>query len=418
MSKFRSTPGTPLLRAGIAAGVAAATVLATATPAFAEAKLTLSQSTGPAGGTNTITAVAPTPVFTMAAPVVSFVTTGTAGTAVCPTSYSAPVAIAVNATSPYAQTAGIVVTPAASVRKVSNSKIAVTIPSTALNAGGSGADLYNANGLDLGTNQITAKYNMCVYAGSTPGNTTTSGLIASGTYTIADAPTVTSISPASGPALGGTKITVVGTGFTSGMTATIGGNPLTSVTVTSDTGFTAVLPAHVAAADLPIVVNTTGGRVTSTPLGGAGGVDFSYVNGIEVTPNTSAGNTVTTIDITGVGFQGLDWASANATTVAARAHVFLVAGAYNNAAGAGPPSRINGPVTECQNVLVISDTELICDIDTTLVEVPADDTVAAGTVPEGAYVVTIVSTGAVGATGGSYYQTRVTSGSIFTVAAY
>ncbi|HEY33294.1 MAG TPA: hypothetical protein G4O10_09370, partial [Dehalococcoidia bacterium] len=40
---------------------------------------------------------------------------------------------------------------------------------------------------------------------------------------LAQAPTVTSISPTSGPAAGGTSVTITGTNFVNGATVTIGG---------------------------------------------------------------------------------------------------------------------------------------------------------------------------------------------------
>ena len=55
------------------------------------------------------------------------------------------------------------------------------------------------------------------------------------TYDPAPAPTVTSISPANGPSAGGTAVTISGTDFQAGASATIGGVALTGVTVTATT---------------------------------------------------------------------------------------------------------------------------------------------------------------------------------------
>ena len=46
-------------------------------------------------------------------------------------------------------------------------------------------------------------------------------------------PTVTAISPNSGPTSGGTSVTITGTGFATGATVTIGGAAATNVTVDS-----------------------------------------------------------------------------------------------------------------------------------------------------------------------------------------
>ena len=48
-------------------------------------------------------------------------------------------------------------------------------------------------------------------------------------------PTLTSVSPASGPTSGGTTITLTGTNFVSGATVRVGGVPATSVTFASST---------------------------------------------------------------------------------------------------------------------------------------------------------------------------------------
>jgi hypothetical protein len=67
------------------------------------------------------------------------------------------------------------------------------------------------------------------------------------------------ISPASGPKAGGTTITLVGTGFVSGMTVSIGGIPCTSVTVVSTLLASCVTGSSpIAATDTVTVVNGDG----------------------------------------------------------------------------------------------------------------------------------------------------------------
>lgn len=56
-------------------------------------------------------------------------------------------------------------------------------------------------------------------------------------------PTVTSIAPISGPATGGTPVTITGVGFTGATGVTIGGVAATSVVVVSDTSITAITSA-------------------------------------------------------------------------------------------------------------------------------------------------------------------------------
>jgi phospholipase C len=70
-------------------------------------------------------------------------------------------------------------------------------------------------------------------------------------------PSVTSISPKSGTSKGGTVVTISGTNFQSGATVTIGGSPLTKVTVHS-TSIQGTTPAHVAGSSDVIVTNPDG----------------------------------------------------------------------------------------------------------------------------------------------------------------
>jgi hypothetical protein len=68
------------------------------------------------------------------------------------------------------------------------------------------------------------------------------------------APTVTSISPTSGPLAGGTSVTITGTGFVSGATVTIGGTDAAGVFV-SVTSITATTPAGTAGVKNVVVTN-------------------------------------------------------------------------------------------------------------------------------------------------------------------
>ncbi len=72
------------------------------------------------------------------------------------------------------------------------------------------------------------------------------------------APTVSSVTPTSGPSAGGTTITVAGTGFQSGSTVSVGGAAATSVTVASGSQLTAVTPGGAPGAAAVVVTNTDG----------------------------------------------------------------------------------------------------------------------------------------------------------------
>ncbi|HEX4245855.1 MAG TPA: IPT/TIG domain-containing protein, partial [Acidimicrobiales bacterium] len=78
---------------------------------------------------------------------------------------------------------------------------------------------------------------------------------------VVPAPIVTSLSPATGPAAGGTVVTITGTGFTGATSVLFGSSPGTAVTVVSATQITVTSPAGSGA--VPVTVTTPAG--TSTP---------------------------------------------------------------------------------------------------------------------------------------------------------
>src|SRR5262249_23061368 len=66
------------------------------------------------------------------------------------------------------------------------------------------------------------------------------------TYVSPTAPAITGLSPGSGSALGGTRVTSTGPIFTPGATVNFGGALSTAVTVNDSTSLTALTPAHAA----------------------------------------------------------------------------------------------------------------------------------------------------------------------------
>ena len=90
----------------------------------------------------------------------------------------------------------------------------------------------------------------------------TSATSASDQYTYVPAPTVSSVSPNSGPTLGGTSVTIVGTNLTGATAVSFGGVAASSFTVNSATQITATTPAHATGA-VNVVVTTAGGTATS-----------------------------------------------------------------------------------------------------------------------------------------------------------
>ena len=75
----------------------------------------------------------------------------------------------------------------------------------------------------------------------------------------APAPVVAGVDPASGPTDGGTLITVTGSGFYANTSATVGGQPCTSLTVASASSLTCATPAG-AAGPVPVAVRNADDR--------------------------------------------------------------------------------------------------------------------------------------------------------------
>ncbi len=71
-------------------------------------------------------------------------------------------------------------------------------------------------------------------------------------------PTLSGITPASGPTAGGTTVTLSGSGFVAGATVTFGGTVASSATVASATSITATTPARTAGAVDVVVTNPDG----------------------------------------------------------------------------------------------------------------------------------------------------------------
>ncbi len=87
-------------------------------------------------------------------------------------------------------------------------------------------------------------------------DTKESGASGVGLYTYAAAPTVTAITPGTGPDTGATAITnLAGTGFVTGATVTIGGASATSVVFVNSTKLTCVSPAGAAGVRNVVVTN-------------------------------------------------------------------------------------------------------------------------------------------------------------------
>jgi hypothetical protein len=133
----------------------------------------------------------------------------------------------------------------------------------------------------------------------------TSGAVAASQFTYTGGgtgPAVTAINPASGPAAGGTTVTITGANFTGATAVRFGSTNAPSFTVVSATQITAVSPAGTGT--VHITVTTPSGTSASTSAD-----QFTYTTGAapaitSLTPNNGpiAGNTA--VIITGTGFTG------------------------------------------------------------------------------------------------------------------
>ncbi|WP_433831634.1 IPT/TIG domain-containing protein [Actinoplanes sp. CA-015351] len=401
-----------ITRAVVASVVLTTTVLAgVSTPASAAAvAMTLSKTYGTSGAGGTLigsvppTAVAPFPAGS-ATPIVQFQFVGTATTG-CSLKAQTRTAIAgpgVNTT------AGVLTADTTKVKRITSWKIVFTVPTAAYPG-----DAFNTSGLVLTGTQSQARWYVCVYDTE---STTTSTLLATSVYTITLRPTITSISPASSPAAGGQAITVNGTGFspvTTPITASIGGAALTNIRVASNgNSFTATTGVRAADTGLALSVVAPGGTVSSldpdnNPLTPTT-YPFAYTNGITISPATGVTGALVTVSVTGAGFSGLIFDPA-AVATSSDPHVFLVDGAYDPATNRG--------VAECTVGIVVSDTELICDLDLSATQLsPTTSAPTSGVVPDGAYIMTVVANGDPGAAGLAE-PSIISSGAAFVVAPY
>jgi hypothetical protein len=133
---------------------------------------------------------------------------------------------------------------------------------------------------------------------------TGSAIIAADQYTYVDpVPTVSAISTNSGPAAGGTVLTVTGTNFSSADEVDFGGVPAPSFTVNSSTMLTVVSPPGVAGTVDITVGNDSG---ASTPVAAD---QFTYTAGSApsvtgISPSNGSADGGTLVSVSGSGFTG------------------------------------------------------------------------------------------------------------------
>jgi hypothetical protein len=269
----------------------ASTTVTSATAAFTSAdigKPIVSANLTPATAVNFITAVnSPTSVVVTTAATAS----GAAGVATIGTLSPLP----------------YLTTPSTDVTVVSGAKLIVTTPST------------------MASSAAGLTYNVCTY--DTGGTLAT--VLTTGSYKVYAAPTITDVSSTSGSAQGGSTITVTGTNITTLSKVTIGGTALVNPVVSTVAGtIVGTVPAHEAGA-VPLILTNEGGPVTY-------GTNYTYYDGLNVSPQQISTTGSTVLDIYGVGFKDpmVNFVSyANPTTLGTVTAVDPVADTLTTSAG-------------------------------------------------------------------------------------
>jgi hypothetical protein len=174
---------------------------------------------------------------------------------------------------------------------------------------------------------------------TTPGGTSPASQAGQFTYIVA-APTVSGLSPNSGPATGGTLVTIAGTGFTGATAVHFGTAAATNVTVVSGTTITADSPAG--AGTVNVTVTTPGGTSPTSPADQFtfAAVAAPTVSGIS--PNSGPGTGGTVVTIIGTGFTG---ATAVHFGTAAATGVTVVSGTTITATSPAGAGIVNVTVT-------------------------------------------------------------------------
>ena len=152
-------------------------------------------------------------------------------------------------------------------------------------------------------------------------------------YTYNAPPVIATVTPNSGPAAGGTAVTIAGTGFTTGATVTIGGTAATAITVgAGGTSITATTPARPAGPATIVVTNPDGQGTTLT-----NGFTYNASPTVtSVTPNSATINGGVTVTVAGTGFAGtptVSFGGTNGTNVVVANSTQLTVTAPARAAG-------------------------------------------------------------------------------------
>jgi hypothetical protein len=356
----------------------------------------ISPTGGSSGATTTVTlsASGTTGVFTGSSPT-ALVTRGA-----CPGTYPASLS-----GEPYA----------ASVTKISNLKVAATMPNTVV----------------VNSGDVTTAWNVCTYASSTQGAAMLTTPVPFSVAPVLDVSAAkfavgsgAAETSGSGPAQGGQSITIsnvqgIPTATGAVLSASLGGSPINNIKALSATEFTGTTTARAAGA-VNLSVTTAAGTRSTT------GTPYTYTYGITVTPNSAPNTSNPILDITGAGFGTLEFADVAASTpIPNKSYVLLTNNAWYTqtftSLGSPYADVAKPPTSYCNTILPISDNEIICTLALTTsisaVATNAPTSLAGTAVPPGTYTITVVND-ADDLDSADHDFSIVTSGSTFTVSGY
>ncbi|MEI8084035.1 MAG: fibronectin type III domain-containing protein, partial [Actinomycetes bacterium] len=167
-----------------------------------------------------------------------------------------------------------------------------------------------------------------------------------------DALTVSSISPTSGQAAGGTPVTITGTNFVTGATATIGGVACTSPTVVDPTALTCTTGAGTAGSGLEVTVTNPIPEV-ATQSG------FTYFGGLAPAIGATA--------VSGANTLNVNWANPSDTVTGFTVDGSIDTGSTWSPVAGGTCSALSssGPVTTCTATGLTPDTAYVFRVTAT-----------------------------------------------------
>jgi hypothetical protein len=135
---------------------------------------------------------------------------------------------------------------------------------------------------------------------TTPNGTSSSTASGGNQFDYVTGPTIQSVTPGTGPTIGGSSVTISGQDFACPCGVTFGGVAANSVTDDSTTELTATAPGPESAGTVPVVVTTTDG---TTPVDPAATFTYASDNPIVIFVSPSSGTQGTQITITGEKFK-------------------------------------------------------------------------------------------------------------------